>query len=99
MNKLREKAWELRNQVLRVYYSKRIVTKSQRFAKYVCFLPLNIYLVNAIYMANDIDEFTYQKRNSTVHSKLNSYYNHLDDLDDYSHDVLQHDYTQRRFLH
>jgi hypothetical protein len=50
-------------------------------------------------MGGEADEFTYQERCAITTSKFEAYYEHLEDLDDQTHSVLQHDYLQRRFLH
>ena len=97
MKKFQSNLWELRNSLLRVYYSKRLVTKWQKYGMYIAWMPLHVYLINAFYLSN-FDEFTMVKRTAHAHSKMSGYFQHMDDLDDYTHDVLMHDYKQRRFL-
>ena len=63
----------------------------------IAWMPLHLYLINAFYLSN-VDEFTMLKRTASAHSNIKAYLQHMDDLDDYTYDVLIHDYSQRRFL-
>ena len=88
--KMQTKLWELRNSLLRVYYSKRMVTKWQRYGIILAWMPLHIYMINAFYLSN-FDEFSMVQRQAHAHSKFMSYIEHMDDLEDHTHSVLLHD--------